>query len=239
MIKGQNITLTYGKKDKAKTILNGVSFEIKKGSLTAFIGRSGAGKTSILRCLGGITQDYEGDISFGGNSLKTLDARQRISTVGFVFQQFHLFPHMTVFKNCLHPLIKVLKLSKAEAIPKIDEFLHLLGISHLAHMYPSELSGGQQQRAAIARALCLGSDVLLLDEPTSALDPESRNALVSILSTLRSKGMTVVLSSHDVAFLKCVLDQVVFLENGMVAESYESATESLETKPKILQFMQS
>jgi ABC-type polar amino acid transport system ATPase subunit len=146
---------------------------------------------------------------------------------------------MSVFKNCLHPLIKVLKLSKAEATPKIDEFLHLLGISHLAQMYPAELSGGQQQRAAIARALCLGSDVLLLDEPTSALDPESRNALVNILSTLRSKGMTVVLSSHDVAFLKCVLDQVYFLENGMVAESYESATESLETKPKILQFMQS
>lgn len=133
--------------------------------------------------------------------------------------------------------MKVLKQSRSEAETKVNEFLELLGISHLSNSYPEQLSGGQQQRAAIARALCLGPEVLLLDEPTSALDPESRNALVNLLEKLLSRGITIVISSHDISFLKCVMAQVYFIESGRIIEHYDPSNDRMETKPKISQFM--
>ncbi len=233
MVEAKNISLYIGKTQ----VLHDISCELPTGRITSFIGRSGTGKTSLLRCMAYLNQGYTGVITCDGESIASLLPQQRALTVGFVFQYFHLFPHMTVWKNCMHPLLTVLKLSKEEASERAFQMLKQLGIDHLKDSYPARLSGGQQQRVAIARALGLRPKVLLFDEPSSALDPESTQGLMQIIRELSSQGVTIAISSHDMAFVRGILDRVYFLEGGKVAEVFDAQQQELSQTKHVRGFL--
>jgi ABC-type polar amino acid transport system ATPase subunit len=235
MILGKAISWRY--KKKCSPILKQVSFELQEGRITTFMGQSGAGKTTLLKCIANLHCEYEGVLTYQGRDLKTLNSSERASTVGCVLQQFHLFPHLSVLKNCTYALEKVMGLKRAEAEDRVIEILNMLGMQSFLHAFPSQLSGGQQQRVAIARALALRPKILLLDEPTSALDPESKKSLESLLLDLNAKGFTLALSSHDMPFIRKVMDYVYFMENGAIVEAWDQKTEELTSKQKIKQFL--
>lgn len=237
MISGKNITLHVKSNKGASTILKDVSFELKQGRITTFMGHSGAGKTSLLKCIANLHTQYDGNIICNDRDVKSFNHAERASAIGFVLQQFHLFPHLSVLQNCTYALVETLGLKKQEAETRAHEILHLLGMQ--AHMlaWPSQLSGGQLQRAAIARALVLQPKVLLLDEPTSALDPESRKSLESLLLELNGKGITISLSSHDMPFIRKIMDYVYFMEKGTIIEAWDRQCEDLAREGKIHQFL--
>jgi ABC-type polar amino acid transport system ATPase subunit len=164
---------------------------------------------------------YEGLLQVEGKNLDTLGVSERVASIGFVFQQFHLFPHMNVLGNVSHPLRTALKMARKEAEQRGMEVLGQLGMEKLVDAYPSELSGGQQQRAAIARALALRPKVLLFDEPSASLDPENTDNFISIVKELIKAGIAVVLSSHDRSLLKGLLDRIYFMEEGQIVEMHE------------------
>lgn len=215
MITTKNLTLQL----KHKTVLNNVSITLPQGAITAFIGQSGAGKTSLLKCLANLYR-YHGDVLYQGNPLKKLTVQQRVHAVGFVFQQFHLFNHMSVLHNCVQPQVVALKIPWQRAEKKALAVLDSLGLLAHAQAYPHQLSGGQQQRVAIARALVLEPKVLLFDEPSSALDPQATKQLAQLLKDLNKKGVTVGLCSHDVAFIKDLSDCVYLVDGGKVVDEY-------------------
>ncbi len=233
MIAASNLTLTINK----NTILNNVSFAIPHGGIATFIGLSGAGKTSLLRCIAQLNTNYKGTILLSGIDVKTMSALQRAKTIGFVFQNLNLFPHKTVLHNCVHPLVTVLKISYHQAVSTSLEKLKLLGIDTFADAYPHQLSGGQQQRVAIARALCMEPQLLMFDEPTSALDPHTTKMVQDSIKTLQAAGITIVLSSHDMTLVNGLLDNVYFVEQGALVESYNAYKDSLDDKPKIRAFV--
>lgn len=233
MIKTKNVSLQIGD----KTILNNVSCEVAKQRITAFIGHSGAGKTSLLKCIANLNVAYEGTITHDGTPITGLTAQQRVHAIGFVFQQFNLFPHMTVLQNCMHPMIAVLGIDSEKAQAKALLTLKSLGMDFYKDSYPSKLSGGQQQRVAIARALCLDPKVLLFDEPTSALDPQSTKTLQVLLKDLIKTGVTIALSSHDMAFVLGVMDKVYFMSDGQIVEAYD-VTVGSEMPPQINAFLE-
>ncbi|MES2503879.1 MAG: ATP-binding cassette domain-containing protein [Myxococcota bacterium] len=228
LITGQNISLSYPK--ATQRTLSDVNFEIPKGRITLFMGRSGSGKTSLLRCISNLITDYSGDILFENKPIKSLSNAERAKSVGFVAQQFNLFPHMTVLQNCVQPQRIVLGRSEEEASAKAHLLLSSLGIEQLASRKPHQLSGGQMQRVAIARALCMDAKALLLDEPTSALDPESTGKLREILNILLKNDVSVAISTHDMGFARSVYDRGYFLEGGRILE---------ESADRIHQYMQS
>jgi len=232
MIKGKNISLTF----KGKNILKSISFNLPKGRLAAFIGKSGGGKTSLLKCLGSL-HSYEGEILLGGKNLQDFSFRERAEKIGFVFQHYDLFPHMNVKKNCTHPLQYLLKMSKEQADKRAEALLDMLGLTEVQQSYPSELSGGQQQRAAIARSLALAPEILIFDEPTAALDPENTKIIHKIIEDLLKKGMTIIISSHDMEFLRHMLDLVYFMEQGEIVESFDVKLEFLKEKTRISNFL--
>lgn len=233
MICGKNITWKYG----TSLVLNNVSFEIRRGRITTFMGQSGAGKTTLLKCLANLNSAYEGIITCDGNDMTNFNALQRATTIGFVLQQFHLFPHLSVLKNCTYALVNTLKMEELESEKIALETLNALSMQRFIHSYPAQLSGGQQQRVAIARALVLSPEILLLDEPTSALDPESKKDLESLLLELNGKGITIALSSHDMPFIRKIVDYVYFMEQGELIEEWDHKIEALESKEKIKQFL--
>jgi len=237
MISGKKISLRYKNKNSSLLALNEVSFELREGRITTFMGQSGAGKTSLLKCIANLHPHYEGIITCNGQDLKTLSPVARATTVGFVLQQFHLFPHLTALQNCTVALVEVLDISEKEAEEKAGELLRLLGLESFKHSFPSQLSGGQQQRVAIARALALSPKILLLDEPTSSLDPESKKSLETLLLELNAKGITIALSSHDMPFIRKIMDCIYFMENGTIIEAWDQKCEALVSKPKIQQFL--
>jgi len=234
MIKGDNISLTIEK----KTILNDVSFSVEKGRITSFIGKSGAGKTSLLRCMVNLIQDYQGTLTLDGKSIKDLSNKERVKHIGFVAQQFNLFPHMTVLRNCTHPLVKVLDMKADAAEQKGMQVLDSLHIKDLADRHPSKISGGQQQRVAISRAMCMEPEILLFDEPTSALDPESTKSLKELIKELNQKGMTIVLTTHDMPFVKSILDKIYFMDQGKIIESYDVKLDQLKQDGYVAKFLQ-
>ena len=240
MIKGTNVSVSYPPtKNRAfYEVLKGIDFTIERGRITAFIGKSGAGKTTLLRCIALLTPFYLGSITINDEEIKTLSDAQRTAEIGFVFQQFHLFPHMTVLKNCMHSLVSVYgrKPEKAERVAR--EKLNTVGLADFAQSYPSQLSGGQQQRAAIARALCHSPQVLLFDEPTSALDPESTSDLCDVLLKLSEKGVAIVFSSHDMPFINRLLDKVYFLHECKLVEEFDKKKGDTLEKGKIFDFLQ-
>lgn len=237
MICGKNISWKYKNKKGSSLVLKDVSFEIRKGRITTFMGQSGAGKTTLLKCVANLNSGYEGVITCNGSDIKNFNALERATTIGFVLQQFHLFPHLSVLKNCTYALINTMKIEEAEAEKMASETLNILSMQRFMHAFPSQLSGGQQQRVAIARALVLHPDILLLDEPTSALDPESKKDLESLLLDLNAKGITIALSSHDMPFIRKIMDVVYFMEQGELIEEWDQKVESLDSKEKIKQFL--
>lgn len=193
-----------------RSILSDVSFTLEQGRITLFIGKSGSGKTTILRALVGLVEPTSGEIV-----LKNQEKP------GLVFQQPELFPHMTVLGNCIHPQIKIQGRGESEARERAYELLQMLQVESVAEHYPSQLSGGQRQRVAIARSLVLGKQVLLFDEPTSALDPFSISAFKKLLDTLKEKNLTMAISTHDLLFIQDYLDRVYLIDHGRVVSFYD------------------
>ncbi len=238
MVKAKNIVVEIA----GKKIIKSVNFEIKKGRVTSFIGRSGSGKTTLLKCICNLINNYSGTLTlsskkFGSKRIKDFSLAERVKHIGFVTQHFDLFPHMTVLQNCLHPQIDVLKRKKEEALLKTELVLESLDIKELANKYPANISGGQKQRVAIARALCLEPELLLFDEPTSALDPESTNSFKNVLKDLVKDGVTVVLCSHDMPFIKSILDIIYFMKDGQIVDTFDKENDILEDKTDLYNFL--
>lgn len=234
LITAKNLFLKYD--NAKKNALDDVSFEIPEGRITQFLGKSGSGKTTLLKCIANLQTNFVGTLTFKGHAIKSMSAKERASSIGYVSQSFDLFPHMTVFENCVHPQTMVLLKSRAVAEEKAREQLTHLGMGDYFDRFPKNLSGGQKQRVSIARALCMDSKLLLLDEPTSALDPESSRKLTGILRSLQSTGVTIALSTHDMTFARSLLDRVYFMENGVVVEYFDGKVSELDDTQTIKGF---
>jgi general L-amino acid transport system ATP-binding protein len=201
-------------------VLQGVSLTVKKQEVVVIMGASGSGKSTFIRTLNALEPYQKGKIAIDGielsGDLKNIEAIRR--EVGMVFQQFNLFPHLTVLENVTLAPVWVRRWTKTQAKQVALELLEKIGILAQAYKYPAQLSGGQQQRVAIARALAMQPKIMLFDEPTSALDPEMVREVLETMRTLASSGMTMVCVSHEVGFAREVADRMVFMDNGMIVE---------------------
>ena len=200
-------------------VLNGIDEHIKKGEKVVIIGASGSGKSTFLRCLNLLEQPTDGHIYFDGVDITDPknDINKLRMRMGMVFQQFNLFPNMTVKKNIMLAPVKLGLMSKEEAEKKAMELLSRVGLPEKADAYPGQLSGGQQQRVAIARALAMNPEVMLFDEPTSALDPEMVGEVLEIMRELAEEGMTMVVVTHEMGFAREVATRVMFMDEGIIA----------------------
>ena len=228
MIDVKDLTKSFGKHQ----VLQGINEHISKGEKVAIIGPSGSGKSTFLRCLNLLEEPTSGTITFEGvditdpkNDINKLRAR-----MGMVFQQFNLFPHMTVRQNITLAPVKLKLMTKEEADQKAVELLERVGLPDKIDAYPKQLSGGQQQRIAIARALAMNPDVMLFDEPTSALDPEMVGEVLEIMRELAEEGMTMVVVTHEMGFARSVATRVLFMDQGQIAE--QNAPEEFFTNPQ-------
>ncbi len=212
-------------------VLKGISLTARDGDVISILGSSGSGKSTFLRCINLLENPNEGEILVAGEQLRlkrakdgdlvAADAKQinlMRSKLGFVFQNFNLWPHMSVLDNIIEAPRRVLGQSKAEAIETAEALLAKVGIADKRHVYPNQLSGGQQQRAAIARTLAMQPKVILFDEPTSALDPEMVQEVLTVIRSLADEGRTMLLVTHEMNFAKQVSSEVVFLHQGLVEE---------------------
>ncbi len=201
-------------------VLQGIDFTVETGEVVCVLGPSGSGKSTLLRCLNRLEEPNGGQILIDGEDITDPDADvdQLRTNIGMVFQQFNLFPHLTVLKNLTVAQTGVLGRSKAEAISIAREMLERVGLSDKTHEYPAHLSGGQQQRVAIARALSMKPKMMLFDEPTSALDPELVGEVLDVMRTLAGEGMTMMVVTHEIGFAQEVADRVVFMDAGVVVE---------------------
>ena len=204
-------------------VLKGIDLEIDKGDVIVIIGASGSGKSTFLRCLNLLEEPTGGKIYFEGVDITDpkVDINLHRQKMGMVFQQFNLFPHMTVLKNMTLGPIKLLKQSKEEAEKNAMALLERVGLADRADAYPSQLSGGQKQRVAIVRALAMNPDVLLFDEPTSALDPEMVGEVLDVMKSLAKEGMTMAVVTHEMGFAREVGTQVIFIDEGVIVEQGE------------------
>jgi polar amino acid transport system ATP-binding protein len=218
MLKITNLSVSIG----VQEVLKNISCTLLSGRITLFIGKSGAGKTTLLRSLAGLIKPTSGAIQVNEIAIETLNAQTRAQTIGFVFQDFNLFSHMTVLQNCIDPLL-IQGIAQADAIKRATEILAQLGMTNKINAFPKELSGGQQQRVAIARALCLSPSVLLLDEPTASLDPENSTILGEILRKLAQEGLTIMLSTQDMNFARAIGERIIFMEDGKIVEECDQA----------------
>ena len=201
-------------------VLKDVSITINKGDVVCVIGPSGSGKSTFLRCLNMLEKPSSGKIIFDGEDLAAPKANLNLhrQKMGMVFQQFNLFPHMTVLENLTCAPMMLKKVPKEEAEAKALDLLGRVGLADRANSYPNKLSGGQKQRVAIVRALCMDPDVMLFDEPTSALDPEMVGEVLDVMKTLAKKGLTMVVVTHEMGFAREVSNRVLFLDDGVIAE---------------------
>jgi ABC-type polar amino acid transport system ATPase subunit len=201
-------------------VLRGIDLEVEKGEVVVIIGPSGSGKSTLLRCINHLEQPSSGQVYIDGVNLDdgSVDINLVRQTAGMVFQQFNLFPHLTVLDNvCLAP-IKVLKMPIDEAHQMGRALLEKVGLAEKEAAYPRQLSGGQQQRAAIARALAMKPKLMLFDEPTSALDPEMIGEVLAVMKELALEGMTMIVVSHEMGFAREVADRVIFMDQGLLVE---------------------
>ena len=207
-------------------VLKGIDLDIKAGEVVSIIGKSGSGKSTLLRCINGLEQYQEGGITVDGKEVTTEDIKVRrlALSVGMIFQNFNLFPHMTVGENVMLAPTIVLKKSKAEAETTARAMLEKVGLAEKFDSFPEKLSGGQQQRVAIARALAMSPKVLLCDEITSALDPELVGEVLKVLEQLAKEGITLVLVTHEMNFARDVGSRVVFMHQGKVWEQGDPKT---------------
>jgi polar amino acid transport system ATP-binding protein len=212
-------------------VLKGISLTARDGDVISILGSSGSGKSTFLRCINLLENPNEGEILVAGEQLRLKRAKdgdlvaadpkqinQMRSKLGFVFQNFNLWPHMSVLDNIIEAPRRVLGLSKAEASETAEALLAKVGIADKRHVYPNQLSGGQQQRAAIARTLAMQPQVILFDEPTSALDPEMVQEVLAVIRSLADVGRTMLLVTHEMSFAKQVSSEVVFLHQGLIEE---------------------
>lgn len=220
-IKVQELRKTFGE----RTVLDGLTLEVPSGETVVIIGPSGSGKSTFLRCLNGLERFESGTIQVGDHKLEASNDKRfspfssEIRKVqGMIFQDFNLFPHMSVLGNVVEAPALVLKLSPMEARNLGLELLKKVGLESHANHYPSQLSGGQKQRVAIARALAMKPKVLLCDEVTSSLDPELKHEVLDVLEKLKSEGMTLLMVTHEIGFAKKAADKVVFIAEGKVVE---------------------
>ncbi|MDE1463877.1 ABC transporter ATP-binding protein [Spartinivicinus poritis] len=224
-------------------VLKGVSLTARKGDVISMIGSSGSGKSTFLRCVNMLEIPTAGEVKVHGEpiTMKIGRRKERVpadmrqverirSRLSMVFQSFNLWSHMTILDNIIEAPIRVLKLSKAEAIERAEALLHKVGIYQRKDYYPSHLSGGQQQRAAIARALAMDPEVMLFDEPTSALDPELVGEVLKVMRGLAEEGRTMLIVTHEMAFAKDVCNHVMFLHQGTIEE--QGAPDELFNHPK-------
>jgi len=213
-------------------VLKGINLDIKQGEVVVIIGPSGSGKSTLLRCLNLIEMPTSGDIIFQGQSI--LDKKTNINKVreqiGMVFQQFNLFPHMTVLDNITFAPRKLLKISKEEAYQLAVNLLKKINLENKIDAYPNSLSGGQKQRIAIVRALAMNPKVMLFDEPTSALDPEMVGEVLAVMKQLALEGMTMVVVTHEMGFAREVGSRVLFMDEGLILE--EGTPQEIFANPK-------
>ncbi len=205
---------------ESNAVLKGVSIDIKKGDVVCVIGASGSGKSTFLRCLNLLETPTGGSIFFEGEDLtdKKVDLDRHRQKMGMVFQQFNLFPHMTILQNLTCAPVMLKKFTKEQAEAKAMELLARVGLADRAESYPNQLSGGQKQRVAIVRALCMEPEVMLFDEPTSALDPEMVGEVLDVMRELAREGMTMIVVTHEMGFAREVSNRVIFLDDGVIAE---------------------
>ncbi|HPT54783.1 MAG TPA: amino acid ABC transporter ATP-binding protein [Fervidobacterium sp.] len=225
-IKIENLIKRFGKLE----VLKGLNLEVGKNETIVIIGPSGGGKSTLLRCINRLEEYQGGKIYLEGVDIEQCDANSLRTRIGMVFQQFNLFPHMTVLKNLTLAPIKVKKMPENEANEKAKELLGRVGLLDKIDAYPEQLSGGQKQRVAIARALMMDPEVMLFDEPTSALDPELVGEVLDVMKKLAESGMTMLVVSHEMGFARDVADRIVFISDGIVEE--EGTPEEILKNPQ-------
>lgn len=228
MISVKNLEKAYGN----HLVLKGINEHIEKGEKVVIIGPSGSGKSTFLRCLNLLEQPSSGTITFEGVDITDPknDINKMRQKMGMVFQQFNLFPHLTVRENIKLAPVKLGLMTAEQADARALELLGRVGLPDKADAYPKQLSGGQQQRIAIARALAMNPDVMLFDEPTSALDPEMVGEVLNLMKELADEGMTMIVVTHEMGFARSVATRVLFMDGGVVAEQNEP--ESFFTNPQ-------
>lgn len=227
MIKFKELNKWYG----THHVLQDINLEVAKGEVMVVCGPSGSGKSTLIRCVNGLEKFQSGTLTVDGLPVAN-DANLRLlrMEIGFVFQQFNLYPHKTALENVTLAPIHVRRLPKTEAISRGREMLQKVGLGDKFDAYPQQLSGGQQQRVAIARSLCMQPKIMLFDEPTSALDPEMINEVLDVMVLLAKSGMTMIVVTHEMGFARKVADRVVFIDKGVIVEV--SKPEDFFTAPK-------
>lgn len=228
MIKVKNLHKHFG--DLA--VLNGIDEHISQGEVVVIIGPSGSGKSTFLRCLNLLEDVTEGEIYVDDEQINTPKVNINVvrQKMGMVFQQFNLFPHLTIMDNITLAPVLLKKMNKAEAVQKGQELLERVNLAEKADAYPAQLSGGQKQRVAIARALEMNPDIMLFDEPTSALDPEMVGEVLAVMKELARDGMTMIVVTHEIGFAREVASRVIFMEGGYIIE--EGTPEEVLDHPK-------
>ncbi len=228
MIETRNLQKAFG----SNKVLDGIDITIGKGEKVVVIGPSGSGKSTFLRCLNLLEVPTGGEIWFEGNNItdKRTDINKMRQKMGMVFQQFNLFPHLSVMENITLAPVKLGIMNQQEAEQKAMELLKRIGLTEKADAYPNQLSGGQKQRIAIVRALAMNPDVMLFDEPTSALDPEMVGEVLDLMTQLAEEGMTMVVVTHEMRFAKKVATRVLFIDEGKIVE--ENGPDEFFDNPK-------
>jgi polar amino acid transport system ATP-binding protein len=213
-------------------VLEDINLSVRSGERIVVCGPSGSGKSTLIRCMNGLEEYQKGSIIVDGRDLKKSPSELKAARreVGMVFQQFNLFPHLSVIENCMLAPIKVRQQSRAEAEERAKHFLNRVRIGEQANKYPAQLSGGQQQRVAIARALCMEPKIMLFDEPTSALDPEMVKDVLDTMVRLAEDGMTMICVTHEMGFARSVADRVIFMDAGKIVE--EAPPEQFFSNPR-------
>ena len=213
-------------------VLKDITETVERGEVLVICGPSGSGKSTLIRCLNRLEEYQQGKILLEGLDIhgKDVNVNELRTHIGIVFQQFNLYPHLTVLKNITLAPVKVKGVSRTEAEKNALELLERVGIHDQARKYPAELSGGQQQRVAIARALAMKPKVMLFDEPTSALDPEMINEVLNVMKDLARDGMTMLCVTHEMGFAREVADRIIFMDGGTILE--EAPPEEFFSKPK-------
>lgn len=238
VVQARNVHKAFGHLE----VLRGIDLDVARGEVVVILGPSGSGKSTLLRCINALEEAQAGSIMVNGLQIGYVRrngrlvrasaaeaARQRLH-VGMVFQQFNLFPHMTVLQNLIEAPVGIHRVPRREAIQRAMELLELVGLGDRARSYPRQLSGGQQQRVAIARALAIQPDLLLFDEPTSSLDPELVGEVLATMRRLAESGYTMIVVTHEIQFAKQAADRVVFMDDGVIIE--EGAPDQVLTRPE-------
>jgi len=217
MIEFKDVNKWYGKLH----VLNDINLKIEKGEVLVICGPSGSGKSTLIRCINRLEKIQKGEITVNETPVhtRTTNLTKLRAQIGFVFQQFHLYPHMTVLQNVMLAPVNVKHIAKAAAEKIAMEKLTQVGLTEKAKAYPAQLSGGQQQRVAIARGLAMSPEIMLFDEPTSALDPEMIGEVLDVMVNLVSEGMTMCVVTHEMGFAKKVADRVLFMDEGKIIET--------------------